>query len=236
MIPEHLQTIAAVAGMIVLAVLTASLVTSYHTSQQLRRMRIRQLIGGIHGLEALLQLLAGVSLPRDVRLLFRRDILARYRALKRVHASYPGIDEQIARARRQLEGESPDAGPTVPVPPSQQVYEQWMAGLSEAVDIVRHGRLQLAVPLPERAAALQRLLERQAECLYGYHMNEVDKFKQEGRIINARSRIQNLQDLIRSLGVHTPRVEELLDESEKAYQFLMYGRPLDQDPPAAAAG
>jgi hypothetical protein len=236
MIPEHLQTIAVVAGMIFLAVLTASLVTSYHTSQQLRRMRIRQLIVGIHGMEGLLQQLVGVSLPRDVRLLFRRDILARYRALKRVHGSYPGIDDQIGKARRQLEGEAPDAGPVLPVPPSQQVYEQWMAKLSEVVEVVRHGQLKVAVPLPERTAMLQQLLERQAECLYGYHMNEVDKFKQEGRIINARSRIQSLQDLIRSLGVHTPRVEELLDESEKAYQFLMYGTTLDEESPATATG
>lgn len=235
MIPEHLQTLAAVAGMIILTIFAASLVTSYNTSQQLRRMRIRQLVLGVHRLEEVQQQLVGIALPRDIRLLIRRDILARYRAIKRVHSHYPDIDRQIREARQKLDAEGPDSGPAMPVPPNTQVYEQWINGLTELVQMLRFGSTHEPVPLSQRAVLLQLLLERQVECLYGHHMNEVDKLKQEGREISARSRIQTMQDLIRSLGIHTPRVEELLDESEKAYHFLMYGGLPEEGGETAAA-
>jgi hypothetical protein len=123
------------------------------------------------------------------------------------------------------------------VPPSQQVFETWIAGLTEAINTIRYSNLNDPVPLPDRTRMLQQLLERQAECLYGYHMNEVDRLKQEGRSVNARSRIQSTQDLIRSLSIHTDRVSELLDESEKAYQFLMYGPAgIEGGSQSAAAG
>jgi hypothetical protein len=242
MIPDHLNTLATVCGMALLTVLTASLVSSYHKSQQQRRARIRQLMAGILRLEGLLQSLAEVSLPREARLLLRRDILARYRTLRRVHRGYPAIDSLIRQAQNRCDSEGPDAGVVLPVPPGQEVFELWIGGLREVTDIVRYGRLHEPVPVSGRNGMLQQLLERQAECLYGHHMNQADKLKQAGRTLNARSRIQGMQEQIRSLGVHSERVDELMREAEKAYQFLMYGAAAvtaaEQQPaqPVAAGG
>lgn len=240
MIPDDLKTLATVSGMLILAVLAASLVVSYHNSQQLRRARLRQLVAGIRRLEGLLQVLAGVSLPRDVRLLLRRDILARYRAVRRVHRGYPGIDSQIQQASSRLDSEGMDAGSVLPVPPSQEVFDLWIGGLRALTDIVRYGQLQEAVPVASRTGVLQQLLVRQAECLYGHHMNQVDKLKQAGRNLNARSRIQVLQEQVRALGVHDERVDALMAEAEMAYQYLIYGPAMVTDmaeaPVAAVAG
>lgn len=242
MIPDNLNSMAAVTGMVVLAVLTASLVTRYQQSQQQRRARIRQLMAGVHRLEELLQRLAGISLPGDVRILLRRDILARYRAVRRVYRGYPGVDRLIQQAEQRLNAEAPDAGAVLPVPPDTLTFEQWISGLHEVIEMVRYGRLLEPVPLTTRSGLLQQLLEREAECLYGHHMNEADKFKQADRMTQARSRVQLAQELIRGLGVRTERVNGLLGEAEQAYQFLLRGPSAvtvaeeGSEPPVAAQG
>lgn len=233
MIPDNLNTIAAVTGMVVLAVLMASLVTRYQQSQQQRRARIRQLLAGAQQLEDLLQLLAGIPLPRDARSLLRRDILARYRAVQRVHRGYPGVGRLIRQRAQRLDSEGPDAAAALPVAPNPQTFHLWIVGLHEVIEIIRYGRLLEPVPLPTRNGVLQSLLEREAECLYGHHMHEVDKLKQAGRVAAARHRIQHLQEQIRMLGVRSDRISQLLDETEQAYQYLLHG-PAAMD--AAVAG
>jgi hypothetical protein len=219
----NLNSIAAVAGMVVLAVLAAGLVTRYQQSQQQRRARIRQLVAGVRRLEELLLRLVGVSLPRDIRCLLRQDILNRYRAVHRVHRGYPGVDKLIRQAEQRLGAEGPDAGAVLPVPPDPQTFERWIAGLHEVAGIIRHGRLLEPVPVATRNRLFQQLQEREVECMYGYHMNEADKFKQAGRLSQALYRARFVRDRLRALGMNSERIRGLLNEAEQACQFLQHG-------------
>lgn len=223
MIPDSLTVPATVLGMAVLSLLVASLYRTYQRAQAERRMLIQRQLAAVQRNEAVLAALAAVNLPRDVRILLRRDTLGRLQRVRALYRSAPGLAARIAQARDRLDAEAPDAGSQTPVPPDAGTFDQWQHGFADLLATLHQGGL-LAPPDPaERRRLAAAILERQAECLFGHFMHQADKLKGEDRKIGARSQLQQLIDWIRALGVQTSRTEDLIRQADEAYQYLLKG-------------
>lgn len=221
MVPHNISIMAAVLGMVVLTILAASMVSAYQRHLAIKRQRIQRLLHGAQRGERLLTQLAGVSLPRDIRLMLRNDVLDRYRAVSMLHKSYPGIEQMIQQAQQRINAEGIDAGQVLPVPANEEVFEQWQVCIAELFELLK-GKGLLRPQAPDVCQTYrEQLLERQAECLFGHFMNMADQLKQSGREMVARNRIQQLSELLRALGLHTKRVNALIEQAEEAYQYLL---------------
>jgi hypothetical protein len=223
MIPGNLSIMVAVIAMVIATLLAASLVSTYQRHQHYRRRHVQALLQGAQRNERLLTQLPGVSLPRDVRVLLRRDIQDRYRAVARLYAGYPGIGDLLRQAEQRLGAEGGDSSRQLPIAPDDAVFSQWQAGMQELLAVIPQGGILRPLPPGTCQEYLSQLRERLAECLFGHYMNQANKLKQEGRHMIARNRIQHLQELLRGLGSHSERVRELLAEAESAYRYLLDG-------------
>lgn len=236
MIPDDLNLPAAVLGMAVLTLVAAGLFSTYQRAQALKRLRIQRLIHGARRVESVLERLAPVSLPRDLRVLLREDIRDRYRLVARIHARYPDIARLIEAAEQRRAAEGADVGQTLPVADSAETLEQWQAAFRELLSTLYDGSL-LKPPAGERRERLRtQVLERQAECVFGHFMNQADKFKTEGRVAAARSQVQQLTEWLRGLPLRSERTRELLDQAEEAYRYLLNGTVPADDKAAQAQG
>jgi len=227
MLPDNLSVLAAVTGMVVLTVLAASLVSVYQRHLELKRQRIHRLLWGAQRAERLLAELAAISLPRDIRVLLRRDIIARYRGIARMHSAYPGITQVVSQAEQRLSAEGGDVGQVLPVPADDEVFEQWQMAIGELYELLQPGRLVTPLAAENRAELRAQLLERQAECLFGHFMHQADLLKQQDRELAARKRISQLLEMLTAQGLHSVRVQDLHRQADAAYQYLVYGPPED---------
>lgn len=236
MIPDNLSVMVSVIALVAATLLAAGLVGAYQRHQQYRRRRIQALIQGAQRNERLLQQLSGVNLPHDIRVLLRRDIQDRYRAVAALHAGYPAIGELVQQAEQRCSSEPGDAGRQLPVPPDATVFEQWRQGMQELLALVQHNGVLRPLAAATRRDYQEQLLVRLAECLYGHHMNEADKLKQDARHMTARNRIQHLQEMLRALPSSSERIQELLAEAEAAYRYLLDGIVRAAEDQLAAGG
>jgi len=223
MIPDNLTIPVAVIGMAVLTVIAAGLFSSYQRGQAYKRLRLQRLMQGIQRIEVLLEQLAGVSLPRDIRVLLRQDIHDRYRLVARLYARYPQVGNLIAQSEQRRNAEGSDVGKVLPVPEDYAAFEQWQLGFSELLTIIQTDGLLRSQPAHLRQRYRVQLLERQAESLFGHFMNQADKCKADDRPSVARSQIQQLTERLRAFEIKTERTKELLTQAEEAYQYLLTG-------------
>lgn len=224
MIPDNLTVYVAVLGMAALTLLAASLFASYQRAQAYKRLLLQRLIMDASRDEHLLQRLSPVSLPREVRVALRQDILDRYRRVKRLHGRYRGIDQLISQSEQRLNSEGGDGGGALPVPADSQVFEQWQQAFQELLLLIRTGALSRPMSVPDRQRLSNLVLERQAECLFGHYMNLADKLKSDDRTAYARSQLQQLTEWLRGLGINTERIQSLIKQAEEAYQYLLTGK------------
>lgn len=223
MIPDHLTLPAAVLGMAVLTLMAAGLFSTYQRAQAHKRLRIQGLLRGVQRDEALLEQLSGVSLPREIRVLLRQDIRDRYRLIARIHPRYPEVQRMVEQAEQRRSAEGSDVGNTLPVADSAMALDRWQAGFRELLGILHNGALIKPFPAEMRERYRAQVLERQAECLFGFFMNQADKYKGEGRVTVARNQVQQLTEQLRIVPARSERVLELMEQAEEAYRYLLNG-------------
>lgn len=223
MIPDDLTIPAAVIGMAVLTVMAAGLFSSYQRAQAYKRLRIQHLMMHVQRMEMLLAQLASVSLPREVRVLLRQDIHDRYRTVARMYARYPQIQHLVVQSEQRCASEGVEKGKMVPVAQDYAVLEELQQAFTALLQIIQDDGLLKSLPMDLRLRYRTQILERQAETVFGYFMNQADKCKTDGRQAMARGQLQQLTERLRGLGIKTERIEELLKQAEEAYQYLLTG-------------
>ena len=223
MIPDHITVPIAVIGMTVLTLIASGLLASYQRGQAYKRLRIQRLMQGVHRAEGLLVQLAGVSLPRDIRVLLRQDIQDRYRLIARISSHSARLQGLIAQSEQRRNAEASDVGQVLPVPQDFVTFQHWQLGFSELLDMVQSGGLIKSLSTDMRQRYRLQLLERQADTVFGHFMNQADKCKTEGRLLMARSQVQQLIERLRALGINTEHTQKLQAQAEEAYQYLLTG-------------
>jgi GNAT superfamily N-acetyltransferase len=205
----------------VMALLGATLLlASVHHRYQLHQAevqgQVRRLEHGLLRIKGALDQLGMVPLSRELRVLLRADVLARYQRIARLFRRYPEIRTRVAEAESVLQSEGPTNAAGVGPIADQQTFTRFTAALDTLHEVVRHGDLLQPLPPDVRTIFERELGERKAEVLARFHLVEAHRWQGLGEFSQGRSHLTMLMQTLSRQGPSTPFVKALYAEAEQA--------------------
>jgi hypothetical protein len=224
----------AVLGLLAATLLLAAINHRYQRYQAEVRAAVRRFEARLLQITEALAALGPVPLSRELRVLLRADVLARYQRIARLYRRYPDIRQRLAEAETALHAEGDLPGRNVGPIDSEQSFRRFTSSLDNLIDIIRHGALLQPVPRDVREIFVRELGERRAEVMARFHLVEARRLEQQGDLTKARAHLTTLMQRLRRLGPSTPFVQALYDEAEQALVAL--GRRAFETQPQPADG
>lgn len=216
----------AVLAMLLTAPLMAYLLNRYQAHQSSVLGRVRHLEAGASGIADALAALRGVPLSRELRLILRSEILARYQAIRRLSRRSPGIADRVRAAEAALHAEGvPAAGGVGPIE-DERALRRMIRALDLLQGVMLPGGLLQAVPADVRGIFRRELGERRAEVMARFHLVESRRQEQAGNLIRARTHLKTLLHGLRQHGPGTGFVRALRAETQAALSSLGAGLAL----------
>jgi hypothetical protein len=206
----------AVTGLLLATLVLASIHHRYQLHQAEVQSQVRRLEQGLLKTKEALDRLGMVPLSRELRVLLRADVLARYQRIARLFRRYPEIHVRIAEAESAVQSEAPSAGGGVGSIPDQQTLVRFTAALDSLHEVVRQGDLLQPLPPDVRMIFVRELGERKAEVLARFHLVEAHRCEGLGDLAQSRSHLTTLMQKLSRQGPSTPFVKALYAEAEQA--------------------
>lgn len=206
----------AVLGLVMATLGLASLHHRYQRHQAEIRSQIRRFEQGLLKIKDALGQLGSVPLSRELRVLLRTEVLARYERIARLYRRYPDIRALITEAQGALQSEGAPATPGVGPIADQQTFSRLNAALDSLRELFRQRDLLQPLPPDVRTIFERELGERQAEVLARFHLVESHRREELGDITQSRVHLTTLMQRLRRQGPSTPFVKALYEEAEQA--------------------
>ena len=222
----------AVMGLVAAMLFLAAIHRRYQSHQAEVRSAVRRIENQLLATVGALDDLNGVPLSREIRVLLRADVLARYRRIARFHPRYPSIRQHIAEAETALHAQGEPLSSGVGVISDEQTFRRYARALEELVRVVRHGATLQPIPSDVRSIFNRELGERRAEVFARFHLVEARTLEKAGEISKGRAHLTTLMQLLCRTAPMTPFVQALYEEAEQALVAL--GRRAFEPDEAAA--
>lgn len=186
----------------------------YQAYQTDVRVLVRRLESGTAELVAALAALGRVPLSKELRLVLRSEVLARYRRIRRLYRRYPDIVERIGQAERALGAEGPRPAGGVGAIDGENAFRKTLSSLDCLNQVL--GRSLMLQPLPADVRAIFRkeLGERRAEVMSRFHLVAARRYERQGHENRARTHLIALLQGLRQRGPSTEFVRQLHAEAQ----------------------
>lgn len=237
---EEWGVLLAVLGLLAATLLLASVQQRYQRHQAEVRAVVRRCESTLLRIGGALTDLGQLPLSRELRVVLRADILARYKGIARLYRGYPNIKRRVTDAETALNAEADLPGRNVGPIESEQVFSRLTAALDILMDTIRHDRMLQPLPVDVRGIFERELGDRRAEVTARFHLVAARRLEQEGDLSKGRAHLTTLMQRLRRQWPSTPFVRALYAEAEQALVGL--GRrafepekPSADDTPANAA-
>jgi hypothetical protein len=210
----------AVLGLVIATLVLASLHQRYQVHQAQIRTAVRRIESQLLAIEDALTHLARVSLSRELRVLLRADVLARYRRIANLYRGYPDVKSRIAEAEAAMHGEGAAPGSGVGTIDSEAQFRQWVGALDALLEVVHYNALCQPLPRDVKSIFERELGERKAEVLARFHLVEARRLEAQGDFTKGRAHLTTLMQRLRRQGPSTEFVQALYAEAEQALVAL----------------
>ncbi|RLJ21518.1 pyruvate-flavodoxin oxidoreductase [bacterium endosymbiont of Escarpia laminata] len=199
-------------GLLIAALMLASIVHRYQVHMAQKRMKIQRLLRGVDFEEGLLDRLSGCPFPAETRQLLQKDMLARYQAIRGVDRRYEGIDRLIGEIGQTLA--SPEVASQshniLDKPHLQKVVD----ALGELMGFLQEGGLLNRTPAEVVREHVEKLGRQRAECVSRFHFTKAEQSFEEGNVHDALGHCNAIKEFLTDKGPNSDEVKALYDEAE----------------------
>lgn len=204
----------AVIGLVLLSLFLASLYRKYQEMQVIRRHRVAMLLAGVEQLERILGQIGPLGLSRELRVVSRKELMRRLKAVQAVHASYPGILERIRKARSQVDAE----GAAV-VSRQKSTDKALLTGQLNALAELRHILAESGFCEPVSPAELPGFLhevdEARVRVQFDYHLAMYEAYRNANASAKARSHLAALTKMIDAVRLQGEAITAMREEAQR---------------------
>lgn len=208
------NTLLAVAGLILLTLMSASVVRMYQQQQAVKRQRLGILQAGIEKIEQLLDETQRLGLSREMRVLLLKEKQSRVRAMQRVFPKLPGIDERLREAGRAIEREGQQSQVTLEIEDEQLLHEV-LRDLLRLKRLIAEGGLLVRIAPVERDVLIRELEEAIVACNFRFHKHMIGHYQRSGLNSKARTHLQTLTSYLKHVELETDAVVAMRTENQE---------------------
>lgn len=208
---DQMSIFFAVGGLLILALILASIAHRYHAYVEERRQHVLRILKRVDEIEGLAKRTVGLPVPVEMERILRRDMLARLQAAKGVHARYPGIDGMISTVQQALEQAAPRAASAAM---SEQKIERFSRLMAELEWLVKENRLLVEIDEEEKENLLGMLVMRHSETLYRYHTGEAKRLLKSNQLHQALWHSEQIKSILQNRGLANEQFEAWYREAD----------------------
>jgi hypothetical protein len=209
----------ALGGLLILALMLASVMRRYQEVMAERRMRIKRIMRGVDLIRAMLERASGCPLPVELEKLLVGDVLARFQKVREIDANYQGIDEVIGSAeQRKREVVESKAFEIRDKPHLHRIAQ----ALAEIINFLQEGGLLTPLTSERSRHFIELIGTLRAECVYRYHLEQAKRLREAAQVRQAIIHCNSIRSFIKQNGPSNDQVkawcaeaDELINEMRK---------------------
>lgn len=195
---EQTTLLMVLGGLLILTLMLASIAHRYHAYLEERRRQIERILRRVGELEELVTILQDPPVEVEVSALLRRDILARLKVIRQVHARYPGIGQKISAAESALTAAGQREAAAAQL--DERTFERLMHGLGQVHWMLQERRFVTPLDESERESLMRTIALRRADFLYRFHSRQGERLAEEGQLHQALWHFDQVQQFLRDQG------------------------------------
>ncbi len=204
-------------GLLVLALVLASIAQRYHDYVEERRTQIQRILHRVDDLEAMARRMAGLPLPLDAERLVRQDIIERLKAARQIHAAYPGLMRRMQEAERALsEIQTSPASFDLDALRLEQ-FTRLSGGL---LWMLQERRLITPIAEDRRSQLMTQLVLGRADAMTRHHLREAQRLEQDAQLHQAHWHCLQLRQLLEPLAPTHAEAAQWLQDSREVCQRI----------------
>ncbi len=220
-IPSQYHLFLGIAGLLILFVIVASAAQKYQAWQVQKEMVLRRMLNAVRQLEDIFEMLQGAALPKQLVILLRKEVLARYVAMRQIHKGIKGIAEDIEMAQRKLQSSESMGEAGRQVASDRNVLNRYVSGLTSLIEFMQTSGRIAGMNGEDKKRFVNDLADLRAGYLNDFHSREAQGLAEQEMWSDASAHLKELLHFLSSHGPATAYVTEIYKKANAHYKQVV---------------
>jgi len=220
-IPEQYHVIVAVGALMVLLIIVVSAAQKYQAYQVQKELVLRSMLRLVQDLQDTLDSLQGVSIPKKLSILLRKEVLARYVAMRQIHKNIKDIAEDISLAQRKLQSAESLAEPAWQPASDRAALNRYVSGLTRLIEFMQHNARITGMSEEDKQQFIDKLADVRADYLNDFHVRECKGLAKQEMWSESTGHIKELINYLSNHGPGTVHVTEVYKQANEYYKQVV---------------
>ena len=231
-IPEQYHLFVAIGGLVFLLIVVTSAAQKYQAYQVQKQIALRRMHEGVQQIENMLDLAQGAALPKTLTVLLRKEVLARYVAMRQIHKSIPHISEDISVAQRKLQSAESMGEMARQAVSDRMQLNRFTLGIGKIISFLQNHSRIAGMTQQEKLQFINKLADMRADYLNDFHSREATGLAQQEMWSDAADHLKQLMHYLSSHGPGTPHVTKIYQKASDDYKDIAMKRLPGSPPPS----
>jgi len=207
-----------IGGLVLLLLLLISFAQKYQAYQMQKEITLRRMLRSVRAIEDNLDKVRGAAIPHELSVALRKEILARYMAMRQIHKNIQDIGADLDQAQRQLSA-AEAAGRTVRQAVSDRVVlNNYVIGISGLIGYLYENNRIAAIGKTEKEQFINQLADLRIDYLEDFHSREGRGLARQELWADAMAHYKELLHALHALTPITRHTNELIERTNIAYK------------------
>jgi hypothetical protein len=220
-IPEQYHLIVGIGGLVFLLIVVVSAAQKYQAYQVQKEMALRRMLNGVQQLEDLLDLAEGAAIPKKLMVVLRKEILARYVAMRQIHKGIKHINEDIGMAQRRMQGAESMGEAARQAVSDRQQLNRYTLGITKMITFLQENARVAGINATEKQQYIEQLANIRADYMNDFHSREALGLAEQEMWTDASDHLKQLMHYISTHGPATPHVTEIYKRASDHYKQVV---------------
>ena len=171
-IPQQYHLFFGIGGLVLLLLFITGFAQRYQAYQLEKEAALRRLLNGVQQVEAILALIEGSAVPGKLFVLLRKEVLARYMAIRQIYKRLENLGSLIDRAQQGVVSAESRPATGLTKPADRQTFNKYMNGLTELIGFLHSQGHIAGMTETDRRQFQHALLILRADYVSLFHSEE----------------------------------------------------------------
>lgn len=230
-IPSQYHIFIGIGVLVFLMLFIVSAAQKYQAYQYQKEVALRRMLRGVQDLEQYLGKVDGAGVPKALMVMIRKEILARYVAMRHIHKKMENIEQLTYDAQNKLQALESGGESRMNKPTDRQVLNLYISGLSGLINFLHNQGHLAGMNEIQRTKYEHELSSIRAQLFFDFNFNEAKGTAEQQLWTDASRYIREIMSFIQSHGPATERTTKLYQQANRYYQQVLAKQVPGSSPP-----
>ncbi len=220
-IPSQYHLLISIGGLVILLLLITGAAQRYQAYQLEKEAALRRILRGISQIESILSMIDASAASKKLKVLLRKEVLARYLAVRQIHKRLKNLDNLIASAQRNLQAAESRSEVQLIKPSDRSVYNNYIKGISELIKFLSMEGHIAGMNNPERVNYQHELSALRADYVSLYHSTEAKELAKQQMWTEATNHLKEALGVLSAQGPNNEHVNDTYKQLTQEYKQVI---------------